>query len=743
MSDTNSTPSSKVLSDGHCVLLPDKSDAPFYSKLPLPGVIILVHGVNSDGEWFDAAEQGLCTGLNTRLKRHTQRSADLAPGKPLLGIEGGLMTPVHYTRELTDTGFVDSERDSENFMTAEPNYSPVIRFRYGYKCSKDELKLWGERVWLNEFDYWGGGPFANGCTTLPDLWNSGINDQLFLWLSTQHVNPAIGRDVYSCPSRTYYVLAALRLAKLIQSIRAKQADCPVTVVCHSQGNMVGMGAAFLADRLGIQADSYVMCNPPLSLLEDNFMESYAQRDMRDSDGRSGRQHIEARVTNLQRYLAMLKARASHAQPEAMIDRAMAGGQCSPGGFSTAADRQQYGIDGHCHGRVTLYCNPHDQVISASPVQGIGWRGVSEAELARLNRPGAADPHNPALAAGSAAYFSQRVFACGYLVGQAAGGKYDYWRDRWNAQPSSNGKPDYQGFWVPPSPAARYSVAQGLAASESVIGKVFTLIGAILVAPIMGLANAKINAEPPKAERDSPDWSVPITAPALPVVFHPQAMRYGQVSSQFDEGYDPLGSTRDAGKTDKRADDPYDSTPIHTGVAQQTDTPQGNADTEAQQRYEDRARLRMQARREDREQEDGSVPGEDPGGEVSESYRDWRNQRIRDYLKEGVDIPATDHSTIVTNPLHAELALAYDVAIGVCRLSDADWRELRIEADWRYSNKLARDGHPHGQYSKYFETGMMNQQPLHQWVWADAEANMPVTVADRRVWERANQQGRDR
>ncbi|WP_425117430.1 T6SS effector phospholipase Tle3 domain-containing protein, partial [Burkholderia anthina] len=38
-------------------------------QMPLPGVVIFVHGVNSEGEWFDAAEEGLCKGLNRRIGR--------------------------------------------------------------------------------------------------------------------------------------------------------------------------------------------------------------------------------------------------------------------------------------------------------------------------------------------------------------------------------------------------------------------------------------------------------------------------------------------------------------------------------------------------------------------------------------------------------------------------------------------------------------------------------------------------
>ncbi|MDT0130745.1 hypothetical protein FPK48_24535, partial [Acinetobacter baumannii] len=93
---------------------------------------------------------------------------------------------------------------------------------------------------------------------------------LFLWLHIQHMNPTNDRQVYACPPRPYYVVAALRLAKLVAAIRSKQADVPVTIVCHSQGNMIGMAAAFLGDQLDpvtdaagktgrCVADNYVLC----------------------------------------------------------------------------------------------------------------------------------------------------------------------------------------------------------------------------------------------------------------------------------------------------------------------------------------------------------------------------------------------------------------------------------------------------------------------------------------------------
>jgi hypothetical protein len=718
----------RLLGGGKCMLLPDKSEAKFASKLPLPGVIIFVHGVNSDGEWYDAAEAGICDGLNTRLKRRTLRAADGSGGEALIGTHEGLLTKAQYTPELTAGGFVDPRRDSENFIKPEPNYSPVIRFRWGYKCSKEELKLWGERVWLNEHDYWGGGPFANGCSAVADLWNNGVDDRLFLWITAQHLNPAIGRDVYKCPSRAYYVHAALRLAKLIKSIRDKQEDCPITVICHSQGNVVGVAGAFLADKLGVQADNYILCNPPLSLMADNFMENWAQRSMKSSDGSLGRQTGEARISTMKNYLDMLRVRAGNAQPDADVDRAMSGGQPSADSFKAAEDRALHGYKGErTHGRVTLYCNPHDQVISASPIQGIGWRGVSADEIQKIDVGGNV--------------FSQRVFASRYAVGQEPGkgraSTYNYWMDRWNASKSEVkngrlGKEHKQDFWHPPSPTAKYSIEQGWESAGNPLTKVLTVVGAVLMKPILAIARSPINADPPS---DGNGWEIPIDAPKLPVQFLPEAMRYDQSSKDFDEGYDPMGNARNKDKPSKSPDDPYDQHQDQVGKDGQHDRAMGDESSEIQQRYEDRARLRMQARRADlADRKTYEVVGESVDGKATEEYTRWRNSQISDFLKDGIDMPATDHSTIVTNAMHAERATAYDIAIGVCRLGDQDWQNLRIEADWRYSSGLGRT-HPHINLSKYFRQGYMNKgQEMAAWVNEDSDATMPLTIVDKRTFK---------
>jgi hypothetical protein len=51
-----------------------KVNAEVQPPLQLPGLIIFVHGVNSEGEWYNNAEVALCSGLNQRLGLQEQYS---------------------------------------------------------------------------------------------------------------------------------------------------------------------------------------------------------------------------------------------------------------------------------------------------------------------------------------------------------------------------------------------------------------------------------------------------------------------------------------------------------------------------------------------------------------------------------------------------------------------------------------------------------------------------------------------
>lgn len=684
----------------------DKSVCKVLMQLPLPGVVILVHGVNSDGEWFEQAEQGLCKGLNARLARKDEQLCHA-------GIEAGQLAPAAYMAELTSSGFIDPERNADTFLRPEPNYSPVIRFRWGYKANADELREFGKNVWLNEDNYWGGGPFANGCSSLPDLWGDGLNDRLFLWLTAQHLNPTSNRDVYRCPPRAYYVHAAWRLTRLVELIRSKQADIPITIVCHSQGNMVSMAAAFLGEQLPevtdrsgksgkAVADCYVLCNPPYSLRADDMgMDNWAQRGQANAAGELGRESGKARLGTLKNFLQILRKRAELEQPADDIDRrgANAAPQDGSTGYTAAGDRARYGWNNATKGRVTLYCNPADQVISASTVQGIGWMGVSRDQLAALGANGV---------------FTQRVWAQGREVGGK--GVYRYWGDHWKKP-----VPGSADFWWPPSPNAKYSINKGLASNQSFIAKLGTLASAPVMYLVTALVKVPINALPPK------NWEIPVEAPELPKGFLPTPRNFGGEgdAASFDQGKDPAAVQRNKDKSERDPSDPYDA---YQGSGK--DAAQGDAQSEAQLRYEDRARLRMMARREGKVDAQDKVPGEEANAQPAPEWVAWRNEQIARFLKESIDENATDHSTILTNPAHSEKALAYDVAVGYSLLSPADWLELRKVADWRLVGTVNGGSHPHAIFGEYNKKGTLDGERLHLHKDYQLKA-MPETIMDER------------
>jgi hypothetical protein len=685
------------IAEGNALLLPDKSDRDVLQKLPLPGVVIFVHGVNSDGEWFEATERGLCAGLNARLARKKEQLAYPGPA-------GGELTPNDYLEELDDEGFLSRDRDANTFVTDRPAWSPVLRFRWGYKADPETAQTVGRDIWLNESDYWGGGPFANGCSALPDLWGEGVDPNLFLWYSAQDINPEPGREVYACPPRHYYALAAWRLAELVALIRKKQADLPITIVCHSQGNMIGLAAAFYGDKIGnvtdprgksapAIADAYVLANAPYSLVEKLGTDNLSQSGNVNAAGERGRVTGPARFTTLANFVKLIAARRGTDQDLATVvrlneNRAPRDG--SPG-YDVEDDRGRYAR----HGRITVYCNPHDRVISTLTVQGIGWRGIGINELSRVDTTGA---------------LVQRVWAEGLPVGTK--GEFAYHRsDR---------------FWNPPSRQASYSLVRAWDAAPDSARRLMSLVTtpiSWLAIKIVGvLGGAAINADPPTG------WKVPVNAPALPETHLPHAERLGVASLKFDQGLDPdtdrlraRDEAADENADATRTDDPYAG--LRRTSRPDTDARDAEARRadEAQLKYEHRARLRMHDRRRDDRGERGEAgnagrPGPDGS---ARAWSPWARDKLSSFLKESVDQHATDHSTIMCCALNAEKVLAYDIPVGASFLTADDWRDLRIAADWQLWDDL-EDDNPLKRFGQYFKSGLWAGEegkdppaPLHE------------------------------
>ena len=82
-------------------------------------------------------------------------------------------------------------------------------------------------------------------------------------------------------------------------------------------------------------------------------------------------------------------------------------------------------------------------------------------------------------------------------------------------------------------------------------------------------------------------------------------------------------------------------------------------------------------------------------------------------------------------MHAERALAYDVAVGVCRIKQHQLRKLRVAADWRLLDGLDKDN-PAKAFKEYFAAATIHEVSTSVWIHRDdCEASLPVSIVDKR------------
>jgi hypothetical protein len=437
----------------------------------------------------------------------------------------------------------------------------------------------------------------------------------------------------------------------------------------------------------------------------------ADHTQSDAEGAYGRQTVASRKETLAAFFDIVRKQAACQQAADRIDARM---ENAAHGFTGSSDCQAHGLDGKTTGRVTLYCNPHDQVISATTVQGIGWRGMSAQEIKDTRGDGV---------------FTQRVFAQGWRVGHETKTTYRYWTDQYNLQPMGEAAVGSQAFWQPESPLAKYSVQKGVAA-DHILGRIFTVLAAPVMTIVIWALRIRINALPPAKDEDTgKPWEIPLEAPKLPEPFEPKAFVFEKQTNAFDQKFDAPGTYRNQG-LQRSADDPLGQ--ITRSQDGRTDAPLGSESSEASLQYENHAYMRMEARRAGIVASNQKVVQEEPQGQATPDYTAWRNEKIKTYLAENIDTHATDHSTIVTNPMHAERALAYDVAIGCCDIYEKDMRKLRVAADWRFLDGIDNND-PQKDFYEYFDAGQFQGISVQKWANSDANVTRPEKIIEQRYW----------
>jgi len=347
--------------------------------LQLPGLIIFVHGVNSEGEWYEYAEKALCDGLNKRLglldkdKKHQLLANQYAGAH--WNEDGSIwITP---PRRITEEG-----------------RSPVIRFYWGYRAAADEADKYAiplkNKKGDNYYDlsseerkskgpwFWGGGPFQNGCNQLVSLWSErGFHKfpavlGIPLPFSTQLMNGERDRLLATAPPRHYYAHAAGRLADLIKTIRKTHPEDTVTVLSHSQGTMIALAAAAME-----APDALFVMNSPYAL--DNELTTYVSYPISEIISPEAR---EATFADIVKKVAENKTRLKKQGCGNLL-----AGVSSDGESWTPDGKTHAGLpERDNHGTTWIYCNPHDRVMGSAPLRSIGWQGLPNTKDSHFTAP---------------------------------------------------------------------------------------------------------------------------------------------------------------------------------------------------------------------------------------------------------------------------------------------------------------------------------------------------------------------
>lgn len=426
-----------------------------------PGIIILVHGVNSTGEWFSSAEENICKGLNIRL-----------------GLEDTpyVLKPNRYNcDDVFD--FANYKKDRQWLNASEAN-SPIVRFYWGYRAADGEedsyqiplvnrqnedyhqLKEQGlqpEALKAKGPWFWGGGPFQNGTNNLASLWSEhGFNQKMrylgFFGVEVQTFAPDFDRLLTSAPPRKYYAHAAQRLAGLLDLIREKYPSDTVSVISHSQGTMIALAATALAKQA---PDSLFILNSPYAM-STKTADYFSLPDKELLSDRAREQTLEAIINKVAERAGMLPA---DKYPELFVGKSadnqpwtpaishksellqttitttaeydyVSSGQTYPSVVkaprkeTTTSERWIHERDNH--GRFYIHCNPHDRVMGSSPLLSLGWQGLPNSVLDQ-------QPHR--LISAHQGQLFQRMMARATPCGAAPDAKTAFWP-----------LPDNKPFW---------------------------------------------------------------------------------------------------------------------------------------------------------------------------------------------------------------------------------------------------------------------------------------------------------
>lgn len=348
-------------------------------KRAMPGVIIVVHGVNDLGANYDALDNGLCVGLNERLERE-----DLYPNDYTIPAPGEQIVP-------------DPDKVFFRLRNNEKTRSPVIPFYWGYRAHEDDIGkelINGEVVDVhgNRLDRdfaKGGGMFVNATSNIPDMFKGCFNANWMTRIANRSAD--IAHPLLQAPERRYMVLAIKRLVALVDTIRQIDPDETVTLIGHSQGCLISLAAQAWLKR---PADCLILQHPPYGLHEP-CVDRLAQSG---TEQQTTRARVETLVNLVQKVCA-----SPHPSPILATLNDYSCSNQGEVGYGWRPDQASRPLDPENpesppavfaerdnRGKVFLYFCPHDLTVGLFNVGGIGTLGVPDAmryadELGRSSR----------------------------------------------------------------------------------------------------------------------------------------------------------------------------------------------------------------------------------------------------------------------------------------------------------------------------------------------------------------------
>lgn len=373
----------------------------------LPGIVIFIHGVNDPGAVYSFVEQGLCTGLNERLSR-----MDLKPGsygeKYQAALQATMDKPRSQAGTLRTTLLDDPDLYLYERKTDAVTHSGFIPFYWGYRAKSEDIArvnnpgevisrtadtdgnlmtrgqyqdIHGNR--LDKHFAKAGGFFANATNNIPDMYGAGFKSD---WKTRRVTKNALGgNSVYAAdaPDRRYFVLAAMRLANLISTIRTiapkAQAEAhgldprheTITIMGHSQGTILTLLAQAILKQKGQRyADCIIMVDSPYSLYETDDCTQTGYDKLKTLVDIVN--EVTSQPYSVPQLADLLIGSEKHA------GRAGAGWTPQQGKRRDASGKNWITFDERDNrGKVYLYFCPEDTVVGLKKVRGIGTFGVPD------------------------------------------------------------------------------------------------------------------------------------------------------------------------------------------------------------------------------------------------------------------------------------------------------------------------------------------------------------------------------